>query len=376
VAKDLRALLVEDSPDDAELLLLQLERSGFAATTERVAGAEAFREALGRAPWDVILSDYAIPQFSGTAALEILQSLELDIPFIIVSGSLGEEAAVKVMKAGAHDFFPKGNLVRLGSAIEREVREAELRRARIADRKRHEEDRERLVAELYEAVRARDTFLSIASHELRTPLTSLVLQIEHLQRDESAWRMSAEAFRARMALVARQVTRLTTLVESLVDIGHITSGRMVLSRGNVDLREVALAVVQDCDDLIRRSSSPLTLSLETVTGDWDRVRIGIVVTNLLSNAMKFGLGKPVSMTLSRDGPRARLTVTDHGIGIAREEQSRLFGKFERAVPETKYGGLGLGLWISRQIVEAHGGTIRVESRAGGGASFDVELPAH
>ena len=116
------------------------------------------------------------------------------------------------------------------------------------------------------------------------------------------------------------------------------------------------------------------MDAQEVVGLWDRVRLDSVIGNLVSNAVKFGEGKPINVSVSCDGSVARIVVTDQGIGIAPEEQARIFGKFERAVSERHYGGFGLGLWVVRQIVEAHGGSIRVASEAGKGSTFVVELP--
>ena len=373
VVKTLRALLVEDSPDDAALIILELRRAGFDPRTERVATAHDFRAALQREPWDVVLSDCSMPQFNGKAALEILNAWAVDTPFIIVSGSMGEDVAVQLMKAGARDFLPKGNMAEIGPTIERELREAGLRRQRMADVRRAEDERERLLAELREALRARDTFLSIASHELRPLLTSLEFQIERLQRRGT---VPAESLRTWMSGIGRRVRRLTTLVDNLLDVGHITSGRMVLALEEADLGEIVSDVVGDSEDLIRKSSSALSLKVESIIGQWDRVRIETVITNLLANALKFGSSKPVHVALCRAGARARLMVADEGIGISTERQSSLFEKYDRAVSRTNFGGFGLGLWIVREVVQAHGGVIRVDSREGAGATFIVELPIH
>src|SRR5947207_7025624 len=163
--RPLRLLIVEDSEDDALLLVHELRRCGYEHTVETVQTADDMRAALKRRSWDIVVSDYAMPAFSAQAALALLKESGLDIPFIIVSGTIGEETAVDAMRAGAQDFMIKGQLARLLPAIERGIRESELRRERIAERVRNEVERDRLLNELREAVRVRDTFLAIAAHE-------------------------------------------------------------------------------------------------------------------------------------------------------------------------------------------------------------------
>jgi signal transduction histidine kinase len=368
---------VEDSADDADLLRRELVRFGFDLETERVASADEFSAALDGKVWDVVLSDFAIPGFGGTAALELLQSRQLDVPFIVVSGTVGEDVAVEVMKAGAHDYFAKGKTIRLGSAIDREVREAERRRRLGVDQQRAEAARELLLADLKAAVQARDDFLSIASHELKTPLTGLQLQVQGLARicvRDSTASVPAAAFESRVHSMARQVGRLTTLIHSLLDVTRITSGDLVLSRERLALDDLVVDVVNACKEVLEPSKPQVVVDAEKVVGSWDRLRVETVVTNLVSNALKFGGGKPVEVSLRRAGDLARLSVTDRGIGIPQKEQGRIFEKFECAVPRRHYGGFGLGLWIVRQLVVAHGGTVRVDSQEGHGSTFTVDLP--
>jgi signal transduction histidine kinase len=374
VTRTLRVLQVEDAPDDAELVLIELERAGYKIESRRVATPDEYLEALETEEWDVVLSDFAMPYFSGKAALDILKEQELDIPFIIVSGSLGEEVAVEVMKAGAHDFFAKGNLTRLASAVQREVREAELRHRRLFEQRRAEAERERLLGELQAAVQARDMFLAIASHELKTPLTSLQLHVQGLRRNDALAKMPFDKLETKVDRIARQVTRLTTLVNGLFDVLRITSSKMTLAREEVDLSEVVRDVLAHTHDFLQLSESTVAFHGEPVIGFWDRARIETVVSNLLSNAAKFGEHKPIEVSVSGASGCARLVVADHGIGIAPEAQRRIFHKFERAVPVEHYGGFGLGLWIVRQIIEAHGGGIHIDSRLGEGSTFTVELP--
>jgi signal transduction histidine kinase len=373
----LRALLVEDSADDAELLLRDLRRAGYDVCSLRVETASDFTAALADRSWDVILSDFSVPGFGGIAALEILKASGLDLPFIIVSGTVGEAVAVEVMKAGAHDYFAKGRLVRLGAAIDREVREAERRRERETEKARAEAEREQLLERLREAVAVRDNFMSIAAHELRTPITALQLQAQGLQRMSARGELpslSPSTLDAKVKTICGQVARLTTLVNSLLDVTRLTSGHVSLSLESVDLAEVIAEEISALDTVLHQSTSEIHSSGGTVVGHWDRLRIQTAISNLLSNAAKFGEGKPIDVTLASDGEVARVSVHDHGMGVPEEARERIFSKFERAVPREHYGGLGLGLWIAQQFAAAHGGTIRVESVAGEGSTFTLELP--
>jgi signal transduction histidine kinase len=376
VERPLRALIVEDNELDARLLIRELRR-GYVVTFMRVETAAAMRDALETQAWDVILADYAMPAFSAPAALKLLKEVEVDVPFIIISGTIGEETAIDCMRAGAQDFIVKGKLGRLLPAIEREITDAQARRERIAERMRTEVERERLLNELREAVKARDILLAMVSHELRTPLTSLQLQIQLFQRTsrrEPPERMSVEALESTVGVIARQVGRLRTLIDGLLDATRITSGRLILGRETVDLSDLVTEIVAHSRSLMPHVASEVTIESEPVVGHWDRLRIESVVANLMSNALKFGEGKPIHVSVSRNGSSARLAVSDQGIGLTAEQQTRIFDKFERAVSELHYGGVGLGLWIVRQIVEAHGGTTTVVSEPGHGSLFVVDLP--
>jgi signal transduction histidine kinase len=372
----LRVLIVEDSEQDSLLLVRELRRGGYQLVVERVETAAAMKAALERQAWDIVLSDYAMPSFSAPGALSLLKESRLDVPFIIVSGTIGEETAVEAMRSGAQDFMIKGHVARLLPAIEREVREAELRRERIAERLRTEAERTQLLTELQEAVRVRDTFLAIAAHELRTPLTSLQLQIHLLKRADRTIGGTglADELDTAIATIARQVTRLDVLIKNLLEVVHLTSGAIHVARERVDLTNVVHDVVTVLGPLNQSQSEIVVDVHEGIVGLWDRPRLESVVENLVSNALKFGEGKPVAISASCDGSMARIAVADQGIGISPEQQERIFQKFERAVSERHYGGFGLGLWVVRQIVEAHGGTVRVTSQPGEGSMFVVELP--
>ncbi len=245
----------------------------------------------------------------------------------------------------------------------------------IHDRKLLAEERERLLERAREDLHARDVFLAIAAHELRTPLTPLRLEIEGLSRAARDGRITPERAAARLPLAERQIARLARLVANLLDVSRLAIGKLELCREEIDLSELVRDIAaRHAADL---ASAGCALSFDApgpVRGNWDRLRLDQAVTNLLVNAITFGRGKPISLALSRTDTTARLEVRDEGVGIAPEDQARIFERFERATADRHAGGLGLGLWLAREIAEAHGGTVSVESQLGEGARFVVELP--
>ena len=224
-----------------------------------------------------------------------------------------------------------------------------------------------------EAIRLREEFLAVASHELRTPLTPLRLQLQYLQL--VLHRQHLDALADHVTIPLRQVERLTALVEDMLDATRMKSGQITLHREQVDLVDVIQKVVADYCDVLRKAGCELALRVHApVIGHWDRNRIEQVAIVLLSNAMKYGAGRSIEVDVAAEGALAKFSVRDYGIGIAPADQERIFERFERAVPTRHYGGLGLGLYIARQIVLMHRGSIRVESAPGAGTLFTVELP--
>jgi signal transduction histidine kinase len=226
------------------------------------------------------------------------------------------------------------------------------------------------------AARAREDFLLIAAHELRTPLTPLFLEIAAAT---SAMRTVSPDIAKRAAALLesakRQLDRLGELVEHLLDISQVTIGPLTLRREPADLVVVVReAVARLAPNLARARSTVRVEAPRPVFGVWDRQRLEKVVTQLLSNAARFGAGAPIDVAVDSTNGVACLSVRDHGIGLALRDQERLFQPFECAVSARHYGCFGIGLWLTQQLVEAHGGTIRVESHPEAGARFVVELP--
>lgn len=244
----------------------------------------------------------------------------------------------------------------------------------LADRAALALENAQLYDDIRASVRVRDDFLSIAGHELRTPLAALQLYLHSLLR--ALERSEPTATRDKLERMQKNADRLGRLISELLDVSRVVGGRLSLELDDVDLGRIARDVADLYESDLERTGCSLSLSLpeHPVVGRWDRGRLEQVVLNLLVNAGKYGRGQPIDIGVRAQEGRGILTVRDRGIGIAAEDQARIFERFERAVSSTNFGGLGLGLWISRQIVEAHGGRIRVESRPGEGALFTVELP--
>jgi PAS domain S-box-containing protein len=272
----------------------------------------------------------------------------------------------------------------------------------ITERRRANEERERLLATTQQALAMREEFLWVASHELRTPLTIVSLQLHQLRRSidrgDPADRLTASTEAA-----LSHIERLSGLVQRLLDATQLESG-LRLDVADLDLADVVGAAVARVRDHSDANGVDIAVDVPSIRGAWDAVRLKQVLINLLSNALKYGLRQPIRVAAyveepraaprggvngpASPGPRGRegpleidgelvhIEVVDHGIGLAASDTERIFGKFERAVSTAHYGGLGLGLYIARQIVEAHRGWIEVESAPARGSTFRVTLPLH
>ena len=241
----------------------------------------------------------------------------------------------------------------------------------VTERKRLEEQA-KLASE---AVRRRDELLAVASHELRGPVGNIQLLISTLERGAT---LSSEELRKvvqRMGGLHRQALHLTQLVNELLDLSQIHLGRLQLKLEETDLATLAREVAASMHEEVEQAGSDLVVRAEEpATGRWDRTRLQQVITNLLGNAVKYAGGQPIEVRVDADPATARVEVQDHGPGIAPEDQARVFELFGRTAAAGVAAGLGLGLYITRQIVEAHGGHILLHSHPGMGSTFTVDLP--
>ena len=235
----------------------------------------------------------------------------------------------------------------------------------LSERKRNEQ------AEA--AVQMRDEFLAVASHELRTPLSTLVLRLGLLERH--AAKGDIDQVKPSVRRAQDQAERIGNLVDRLLDVSQLASGRLKLDLTPCDLNEIVKEVTERLSEQASTAGSELRLSVSGGIGARaDKFRLEEALSNVISNAIKYGSGRPIDIQLKAKDAKAILTVQDRGIGIPAEDLSRIFGRFERTAVSRNYGGLGLGLYIASQIVEQHGGTIKAENRSSGGTSFVIELP--
>jgi PAS domain S-box-containing protein len=240
----------------------------------------------------------------------------------------------------------------------------------VSARRDAEVERERLLRDAQQGVRLRDVFLSVAGHELRTPLHALRLLLYNLGRSLTTDRQRSLAGRAE-----REIERLSELTDRLLDVARMASGGFTIEPGPMELSRLIHAVAGRMNEQAARSDSSIAVDApEPVAGVWDERALDQAVTNLISNAIQFGRGGEIRVSLESTPELARVRVRDHGPGVRAEDRERIFGRFERGASDAASGGLGLGLWIAREILAAHGGRIGVADADGGGAEFVFELP--
>lgn len=243
----------------------------------------------------------------------------------------------------------------------------------ITARRQLERERTALIETTGRTLALREEFLMVASHELRAPITNVSLQLQHLVRMIERGQTDGLGGPSRAAL--EEVLRLSQLMNTLIDAQHDGSGHIALARSEVDIAELVNDVVERMRPRADLVGSKISVEVAPRRGQWDPLRLGQVFTNLLTNAIKFGRGGPIQVQGTSDDTHVEVIVRDHGIGIETRDADRIFEKFERAVP-ANYGGLGLGLYITRQLIEAHGGTIHLVSKPGEGSTFRVVLPRY
>jgi signal transduction histidine kinase len=365
----IRVLIVEDSEDDALLMLLELRRNGYEPTSERVDSTEAMSAALDRQTWDLILSDYAMPHFSMSAALTMVQEKGLDLPFILVSGAIGEEAAVTAMRAGAHDYVMKGNIARLAPVVERELREAEMRR----ERKRVEEELK--TAQEYltqsERLRALGEMASGVAHDFNNILAIILGRAKLALED-----VEDEKLRKSIHVIEQTAIDAATTVRRLQGFAGVNGDRAFEEVDLNYLVEGALEMVESRREELEQTHGiaiEIGTELNEVTpiaGDAAELREALL--NIIFNAMDaMPTGGKITIKSKQENSSVALSISDTGIGIPKGIKKKLFDPFFTTKASK---GSGLGLSVTYGIVNRHGGRIDVESTLGKGTTFHIRLP--
>ncbi|HEX8551276.1 MAG TPA: hybrid sensor histidine kinase/response regulator [Abditibacteriaceae bacterium] len=377
----IRVLLVEDNPTDVLLVEASFEEMAMlraeVVVVERVSAAveELAQGGQSGAEFTCVLLDLTLPDNQGLEAFKRIAAAAANTPVIVLTGLADEAIAVEALQLGASDYLVKGQST--APVLERSIRYA-------IERKRTENQRVELMraqterAEAEEASRAKDVFLATLSHELRTPLNS-ILGWTHLLRTGV---LSEVEQQEALEVIERNSQAQARLVEDLLDVSRFITGKLYLNTGIVDLATIIHAVTENLRPQATEKHIELRVETTPVSIDGDMMRLQQVVANLLANALKFTpAGGEVAVHLKREEKagqsRAVLEVSDSGEGIAPEFLPHVFDRFRQAdsSPTRNHGGLGLGLAITRNLVELHGGTISVQSDGvGKGAAFVVELP--
>jgi signal transduction histidine kinase len=334
-----------------------------------------------------------MPGMNGFELAEMMRGTERTrhIPIIFVSAA-GRELnyAFKGYESGAVDFLQKpldAHVVTSKVSVfvdlhqHRKALAHEMEALAAANRQQEELVRQLQSAQrdLERAVRMRDDFMSMVSHELRTPLNTLYLETQvrklHLSKGNMA-SFAPDKLPVMIERDQRQIQNMVRLIDDMLDVSRMRSGALSIEPKPVDLAAMARRVVESLCQQAEAAGCAIGLRApESVRGVWDEFRIEQVLTNLLTNALRYGGGKPVEVVVEEVGGRARMSVRDQGMGIAAQDQERIFEQFERTEDSRKQApGLGLGLYITRQIVRLHGGEIELESAPGQGAVFTVDLP--
>ncbi len=333
-------------------------------------GTEAL-ELLLTHEFAVALIDVQMPGMSGFELAEIMRGTEStrSIPIIfITAGSHDPGRIFQGYEAGAVDFLIKPldpfivrSKVRV--FVEMENQKRQLRQAH---------------AELEKALQARDEFMSIASHELRTPLTPLKLQVDFLKRMAEQSELAdypGESIQRMLSISQRQVSQLQRLIDDLLDSARIAEGRLPINRSETDLTQLVHNVLEQFGEQLKEAGCPIEIDTQPgLVGNWDRGRIEQVIINLLSNACKYAAGSHITVHARRRDSVAQLVVADGGAGIPPEHLPHVFDRLSRVDSKASMAGLGLGLYITREIVSMHAGDITVDSTVDSGTTFTVTLP--
>jgi signal transduction histidine kinase len=368
--RHLKALIVDDSADDALLMLREFERADFIVKHERVDTAETLKGALDREKWDVLLADYTMPFFSGMSALQIARAQGLDLPFLFVSGTMGEEVAVEAMKGGANDYIVKGSLGRLAPAVERELREAEGRREHERLKRAMALERENAFTKVKNANAALQQFAYIASHDLQEPLRAVSGCVQLLQHK----------YRGKLDQEAEPLIQM--IVDGSARMRDMIVGLLAFSATGQNETLEAIEAGTAVQQAVAQLSSIITESrAEIVAVDlpslrFARVQFVQLFQNLIGNAIKYRgkLAPRIEVSAQRQDDGWVFRVADNGIGFEPQYAEKIFEIFGRLHTREIYPGTGIGLALVKRVVELRGGKIWAESTPGRGSTFSFSVP--
>ncbi|MEW6468012.1 MAG: ATP-binding protein [Bacteroidota bacterium] len=355
----LKILHIEDSSADAELVAYQLRQAKLSCTIQVVDTEDEFSRGLQEFAPEVILSDHSLPRFDSLAALDLFRKSGMRIPFILVTGAVSEEFAVKCLKAGADDYILKTNLTRLPTAIRQALKE-----------KQTEIERDEAIKKLNYKIQELDTFMYKASHDLKGPLASMAGLIEMVKEEVRDKKMQEY-----IGMIEQSNRKLERILYDLIEVTKIAQGRPVIAP--IELKKLIEETIHSLKNLEQAKEVIFFTSIQVPAPvASDRNLLATIIQNLIHNAIIYrreGLDAYVSVNAyERDG-RILIEVEDNGIGIASEIRSKIFDMFYRGNYSSK--GSGLGLYIVKQAVEKLGGTIDVKNNLSQGSRFTVSLPS-
>ena len=366
-ADTLRVLLLEDNPLDSELTLQELRNGGFNVFADVATNAEEFTRRVKTNQYHIVLADYTLPQWTGMEGLQVLRGQALDIPLILVTGSLGEEKAVECLKQGATDYVLKDRICRLSLAVRRALEEKRLRQ----EHREAEADLAQKVKELARSNAELEQLAYVASHDLQEPLRMVSSYTQLLaKRYQGQLDSDADKF---IAYAVDGANRMQRLIQDLLAYSRV-------GKGQKDLIETSSEAA--LEHALTNLSQAITENNAVVTHDplppvvINEVQLTQLFQNLVANAIKYH-GPEVPrihvFSITKD-KELTFSVQDNGIGISAQYFERIFVMFQRLHARDEFSGTGIGLAISKKIIERHGGRISVESEPGKGSTFSFSLP--
>ncbi len=390
LSEQAKILIVDDLQDNLVALEALVQRDD--VRTYKAQSGDAALELLLQHDFALAILDVRMPGMDGFELAEYMRCTEKTrgIPIVFVSAASGEtDFAFKGYEKGAVDFLYKPldhHAVRSKVSVFLDLyrhRQTLKRQVAALETSRNEQDlllRElrQVQGELQQAVSLRDDFMSVVSHELRSPLNTLKLELYvrrlALQSGE-ADAFSLQNLQKMFETDDRQIQRLVHLIDDFLDISRIRTGKLTVRRQRFDVSELVQGLADQLSGQLARANCKIEINAPAaVFGDWDEFRVEQIITNLLTNAIRYGAGKPIQIDVSSHSKGVEVAVRDQGIGIGAQDHERIFQQFERVASNRSASGLGLGLYIAEQIASAHDGTLRVESAVGEGANFILFLP--